>query len=130
MSRTDLLIGGFTAATAMLIVVGSLEIMPALDHRPLVSDKFEHVLAYAVLVLPAAVVRPGWLLWLVPVGLVLGGLIEAVKLLKGGAELVNDLVAAAIGLVLVSAGSFTLRCLVALLRNDLRLPPDLADRLD
>ena len=130
MSRTDLLIGSFTAAAALLIVVGSLEIVPALDHRPLVSDKFEHVLAYAVLVLPAALLRPRWLFWLIPGGLVLGGMIEAVKLLKGGPELVNDLVAAAIGMVLVSAGSFTLRCLVALMRNDLRLPPDLADRLD
>ena len=64
------------------------------------SDKVYHVVAFAVLALPIAFLRPGWLILTVPVYMAFGGLIEIVQPFVGRVRSLADWVADLIGLVI------------------------------
>lgn len=62
------------------------------------SDKVYHVVAFAVLALPIAFLRPGWLILTVPVYMAFGGLIEIVQPFVGRDRSLADWIADLIGL--------------------------------
>lgn len=64
------------------------------------SDKVYHVVAFAVLALPIAFLRPSWLILTVPVYMAFGGLIEIVQPFVGRDRSLADWVADLIGLVI------------------------------
>lgn len=69
--------------TALLaLVIAGLTLTPRLLPPPTLltlTDKAWHALAFAALVLPAATFHAGSLLWIVPAGVLYGGLIELIQ---------------------------------------------------
>jgi len=76
-------------------------------------DRIAHVIAFAGLVLPAAMLGPGLLWALVPALAVFGGLVEACQPLFGRDASLSDLMSNLSGLLLGSAIGLSLRALLA-----------------
>lgn len=72
-------------------------------------DKLYHIAAFAALVLPAALLDPRGLRWVLPAGLVLGLLIEIIQPNVGREASAFDFLADAIGLALGTALGLALR---------------------
>jgi hypothetical protein len=69
---------GLTAALALVILVLSLIPLPAPPSMP-GTDKQQHLIAYAALTLPCAVLWPRALLWVLPLIVLEAGLVEIVQ---------------------------------------------------
>ncbi|WP_371226033.1 VanZ family protein [Roseovarius sp. 2305UL8-3] len=61
------------------------------------TDKQLHFAAFAMLVLPLSWVRPGWILWLVPLAITYGAVIELIQPFVGRSGDWDDLLADALG---------------------------------
>lgn len=94
--RTLALLLTLGIATAIAL----LGLMPprALPEAP-GGDKLHHFLAFAALVFPAAAVRPSVVLWLVPLAVGYGGLIELIQPMVGRQADWGDVAANAAGAV-------------------------------
>ena len=85
-----------TFALALIVGVGALWSLPDLPGPP-GRDKTMHVLAFAAIALPSAVLKPRMLLWIVPASLAYGGAIEIIQPFVGRERELMDFVADAIG---------------------------------
>lgn len=92
------LAAALTLLTAAVIALGTLSPPGQGGAMPL-TDKQLHFLAFAALALPLGWVRPRWVLWLVPVALAYGGLIELVQPSVGRSADWGDLLADGLGIV-------------------------------
>lgn len=94
---------GLTAGLALVILALSLIPLPAPPPVP-GTDKLHHLIAYAALTLPCAVLWPRALIWVLPCIILQGGLIEIVQpwvnRMGEWADFVADLKGVAIGLCL------------------------------
>ncbi len=73
---------GITVLIGLAIAVLTLIPAKRLPNAP-GSDTLHHFLAFMALVLPVASVRPRWCLWVVPVAIAYGGMIELIQPLVG-----------------------------------------------
>ncbi|WP_120499796.1 VanZ family protein [Roseovarius sp. EL26] len=86
-----------TCAIALLIAYGTLKPPGSSSDPWILNDKQVHFLAFAFLTLPMGWVRPQAVLWLVPLAICYGGIIELIQPMFGrGAEL-GDLIADGLG---------------------------------
>ncbi|MFC0200334.1 VanZ family protein [Paracoccus rhizosphaerae] len=73
------------------------------------SDKVYHALGFAALVLPTAVLRPRWLIVVVPIYAAFGGIIEIIQPFVGrdrsAADWIADLAGIGVGCVVGRAGA-------------------------
>lgn len=97
-----------TAALTLLILYGTLSPPGAVEAPLPLNDKQWHVLAFAALVLPLGWVRAEWVIWIVTVALLFGGMIELVQPLVGRMAEWGDFIANGIG------------CLIGVLPGQLR----------
>lgn len=77
-ARTRMTIA-MTLLLAMAIAIGTLTPQEQAIPAPSGIDKLMHFAAFAALVLPAAVLRPDLLRWLLPVAMIYGGAIEVIQ---------------------------------------------------
>jgi VanZ family protein len=77
----------------------------------------QHMLAYAVLVLPAIATRPAAALWLAPAAFGFGVLIEFVQPFVGRERSVGDMIANSIGIATGAALALAAHVLLARLRR-------------
>ena len=84
----------------LFLLVGVLTLMP-LDVLPTVagSDKTHHVIAFAALALPCALLHPRSLIWMVPGMLIFGAAIEWTQPYVGRQGELADFIADCIGVV-------------------------------
>ena len=87
-----------TFALATIVGLGALWPLPDLPGPP-GRDKTMHVLAFAAIALPSAVLKPRMLLWVVPASLAYGLAIEIIQPFVGRERELMDFVADAIGTV-------------------------------
>jgi VanZ family protein len=83
--------------------------LPLPDTGLLQVDKLYHIAAFAALMLPAAILNPRSLRWVLPAGLALGLAIELIQPQVGRDASVFDFLADAIGLALGTAMGLSLR---------------------
>jgi len=90
------------SATAILsFVIAYLTLSPSppqVGAEGLLSDKAYHVIAFAALVFPSALLYARSLIWVVPAALLFGGVIELIQPYVGREAEVADFVADAVGL--------------------------------
>lgn len=72
------------------------------------SDKLHHMLAFAALTLPTALIRPRWAIWAVLATVAYGGMIEVIQPWVGRMRELADLRADAIGAVGVAVAGVVL----------------------
>lgn len=84
------------AITLLAFALSPLKFPTAVNHQ----DKFLHVLGFAALVLPCAVLYPRLLVWIVPAAFALGGAIELIQPLFGREGWVDDFLAGLAGVVI------------------------------
>lgn len=89
---------------ALAGVIGWLTLTPLPFAGPPGGDKAHHLLAFAALVLPAAVLRPGWAPALLVFAAGFGAMIEMVQPHVGRAGEIGDLLADLLGAVLGALG--------------------------
>ena len=75
----------------------------------LLSDKAYHVIAFAALVFPSALLYRRSLVWLIPAALVLGAAIELVQPFVGRSAELADFVADSVGVACGLAAGYALR---------------------
>ena len=91
-----------TCVLAMLI--GILALVPlSVPQGVPGTDKTHHVIAFAVLVLPVSVLSPRTLIWLLPMAIAYGGLIEIIQPYTGRFGELKDLWADIIGVIIGAA---------------------------
>lgn len=94
---------GLTAALALIILGLSLIPLPAPPSMP-GTDKLHHLIAYAALTLPCAVLWPRALPWVLPLIILEAGLIEIIQpyvnRMREWADFVADLKGVGLGLIL------------------------------
>jgi hypothetical protein len=83
--------------------------LPLPDTGFLQVDKLYHIAAFAALMLPAAILNPRSLRWILPAGLALGLAIELIQPQVGRDASAFDFLADAIGLALGAALGLSLR---------------------
>lgn len=89
--------GWITALFALAIAVATLLPVPQPDLGVSSADKIQHLIAFAALTLPLAVVRPRVLAWLLPAAIAFGGAIEVIQPSVGRLREVGDFIADAAG---------------------------------
>ena len=106
----------FGAVIAFLTLTPS---PPEVGAEELLSDKAYHVIAFAALVFPCALLYARSLIWVVPAALLFGGAIELIQPYVGREAEVADFLADAVGLSfgLVSGLILRRRMLKPLLRH-------------
>ena len=93
------------ATTTLAVVIAYLTLTPQQPETidGVLSDKAYHVMAFAALIFPGALLYLGSLVWLIPATLIFGAVIELVQPLVGRsaevADFVADIVGVACGLV-------------------------------
>ena len=89
---------GVSLSALVAVAIAVLTLMPAqsLPSAP-GSDKLHHFLAFAALVLPAVTVRPRNALWMVPLAIGYGGMIELIQPHVGRHGEWGDVLANALG---------------------------------
>ena len=100
------------ATASMALVIVALTLSPSPPTPPSLfslSDKAYHAIAFAALVLPAAVLHTSSLAWVLPSGFALGALIELIQPSIGRSGEVLDLVANVVGLAAGVALGWILR---------------------
>lgn len=98
---------------ALATVIAALTLFPVTIPEPIAetSDKIYHVIAFAALTLPASVLIPRALIWLMPLFILFGGAIEIIQPYVGRSGEAADVVADIIGVGVGVALGFALRCL-------------------
>ncbi|MCD1619639.1 hypothetical protein K7H20_16390 [Salipiger manganoxidans] len=79
MSRTTTLTVCLTMILALGIAVLALTPTPILQDDRWMVGLLEHVLSFALLMIPAALLRPAWLIWLWPTAAVYAGGLELLQ---------------------------------------------------
>jgi len=102
-----LILTGFLALTVGLLALTPLAKLPELTS----GDKVQHLVAFAVLMFPAAALIPKDLVWLLPLALLYGGLIEVVQPYVNRCCVRGDFWADSVGAIL-GAGIGFATCLV------------------
>ena len=87
-----------TLALAVVIGITTLAPIPSEPRLPS-NDKFMHYIAFAVLVLPCAILTPRLLILIAPAALIYGGLIEMIQPYVGRERELLDFVADGIGIL-------------------------------
>ncbi len=87
-----------TALIAVVIAFGTLSPPGEGSGLPF-TDKQLHFAAFAALVFPLGCVRPSWIIWLVPLAIAYGGMIEVIQPFVGRSGDWDDLLADAAGSV-------------------------------
>ena len=77
-ARTRMTIA-MTLLLAMAIAIGTLTPPDQAPQAPSGVDKLLHFGAFAALIFPAALLRPDFLRWLLPVGMIYGGMIDIIQ---------------------------------------------------
>ncbi len=97
------------AVTILGLTLSPPMTLPLQDMGLLQIDKLYHIAAFAALVLPAALLDPRGLRWVLPTGLALGLIIEIIQPNVGREASTFDFLADAIGLALGAALGLALR---------------------
>ncbi|MCB1339730.1 MAG: VanZ family protein [Pseudooceanicola sp.] len=97
-----------TLGVAMFIAYATLTPMPHVPGPP-GADKAGHLVAFALLTLPLAVVAPRHLLWLLPLGIAYGGAIELIQPHVGRSRELADFLSDGAGAVIGSVAGLALR---------------------
>lgn len=97
MTRTDILASVFSAGLLTAVLVATLWPHPLVGANDLGGDKVQHALGFGSLVAPAALLRPHWLKWQVPLAVLLGGLVELIQGQIGRDADVRDWIADTVG---------------------------------
>ena len=93
-------VGSVVATVAVAVVIGVLTLSPPSGlEMPAGSDKFSHLLAFAALVLPLAVVRPRWNVALFLLSTAYGASIELIQPYVGRSREMADFFADVIGIL-------------------------------
>ena len=110
---------GILLTSALAVVIGVLALAPLLVPQGVPgTDKTHHVIAFAVLVLPVSVLSPRTLIWLLPMAIAYGGLIEIIQPYTGRFGEWKDLWADIIGVIIGTAvGLACRRLLMPLVRR-------------
>ena len=90
-----------TATAILSFVIAYLTLSPSppqVGVEELLSDKAYHVIAFAALVFPSALLYARSLIWMVPAALLFGGAIELIQPYVGREAEVADFLADAVGL--------------------------------
>lgn len=95
-ARTRMTIA-MTLLLAMAIAIGTLTPPDQAPRTPSGVDKLLHFAAFAALIFPAAVLRPDFLRWLLPVGMIYGGMIEIIQPIVGRQAEWGDFIANTLG---------------------------------
>jgi VanZ family protein len=95
--RTKLALA-LTLLIAFAIAYGTLRPLGGNTGLPF-TDKQLHFMAFACLALPIGWVRPAWALWLIPLSLAYGALIEVAQPFIGRSGDIWDLVADGLGIL-------------------------------
>ncbi len=99
-------LAAFTSLLIVLLVTfGSLIPGSSLPDAP-GSDKLHHFVAYAAIVFPVCVVRPRAALWMVPLAVAYGGMIEAIQPTFGRTADLGDVVANTTGALIGAAAAW------------------------
>ena len=91
--------------SAVALVIGFLALLP-LTVPPSVpgTDKTHHLIAFAALVLPAAILSPRMLIWVLPLAILYGGLVELIQPYTGRfgewLDFQADVIGALLGLII------------------------------
>lgn len=99
------------ATTLLAVVIAYLTLTPprSVPSGGLLSDKVYHVIAFAALVFPGALLYVRSLIWLVPAALVFGAAIELIQPLVGRSADTADFVADVVGVACGLASGYALR---------------------
>lgn len=105
--------------SALALVIGVLALAPlSVPQGVPGTDKTHHVIAFAVLVLPVSVLSPRTLIWLLPMAIAYGGLIEIIQPYTGRFGEWKDLWADIVGVIIGAAvGLASRRLLMPLVRR-------------
>jgi VanZ family protein len=109
------------AVTAVIaLVIAALTLTPSVSPPPMglaLTDKAYHAIAFASLVLPAATVFRGRLLWIATVAFLYGALIEVIQPFVGRGAEWADLAANAVGILIGLALGRVLHVMARALRT-------------
>lgn len=107
---------GLSGLAALSFGLGALAPLPPLPGPP-GGDKLAHVTAFAAIAFPTALLAPRHLVWLLPLGLAYGGVIEVIQPWFGRSRELLDLISDGLGLALGALSGFALARLPGLLRR-------------
>ena len=86
---------------AIALAIALLTLGPrAVEADTLGGDKIQHALGFGAILLPAALLRPGWLFCLAPATLLAGGLVEVLQTQMAREGSLSDWLADGIGIAL------------------------------
>lgn len=94
--NVTLVITAILVITLLAFALSPFKFPTTVNHQ----DKFLHVLGFAALVLPCAVLYPRLLVWIAPAAFALGGAIELIQPLFGREGWVDDFLAGLAGIVI------------------------------
>ena len=104
-----------TATAILSFVIAYLTLSPSPPHvglEELLSDKAYHVIAFAALIFPSALLYARSLIWVIPAALMFGGAIELIQPYVGREAEVADFLADAVGLSVGIVSGLILRMLL------------------
>ena len=101
------------ATGALAVVIAYLTLTPLQVDLDLGSDKLYHFIAFAMLVLPCALLYARTLIWVLPAAILFGGAIELIQPYVGRGGELADFGADALGVVIGAALGLTLRTIAA-----------------
>ena len=97
----------------LAVLIGILALVPlSVPQGVPGTDKTHHVIAFAVLVLPVSVLSPRTLIWLLPMAIVYGGVIEIIQPYTGRFGELKDLWADIVGVIIGAAVGLACRGLI------------------
>ena len=94
---------GFLLSAVMAVTATVLMLLPPQATKTVsvsVNDKIMHFVAFFMIVLPAIAVRPSVWVWVLPIAIVLGGMIEIVQPFFGRGRELGDFIADVLGATL------------------------------
>lgn len=94
---------GFLLSAVMAVIATVLMLLPPQATKAVsvsVNDKTMHFVAFFMIVLPAIAVRPSVWVWVLPIAIVLGGMIEIVQPFFGRGRELGDFIADVLGATL------------------------------
>ncbi|HBM62068.1 MAG TPA: hypothetical protein DD444_23120 [Citreicella sp.] len=106
-----------TSLTAAAISFLALAPHHGVQSRYRMLAHLEHVLAFGLLMVPAALLRPHWLHWLWPMGIAFAGVIELLQPQFGRRADLMHWVSSSFGIVLITFGTWLALSIVDLIRH-------------
>ena len=98
-----------TIALIALICLGTLSPHPLVSAQAIGNDKLRHFLGFGSIVVPAALFRPRWLLFLIPFAIALGGVVELIQPFVGRDLDIRDFYADSLGVAVAAATASLVR---------------------